>query len=118
MQAERELERIKKKMHKTEWNKGYYLALKGMLIASRSNTDGYSFLSTVNLNSLSSLQQYRRHFLNQLKKKFYEDFDRGYFSTWADYIRFLIRLYALNNPQKDSLQKTEKTIPKAKAASI
>jgi len=118
LQAERELERIKKKMHKTEWNKGYYTALDGMLIASRSNNDGYSFLSTADLHSLPSLQQYRRHFLNQLKKKFYEDFDRGYFSTWADYMRFHIRSHELHRSETDSLEKNENVNPRTKNTSI
>ena len=42
----RELERIKQRMHKTEWNRGYFRALCGMLAARRlNNTNSYAFLS-------------------------------------------------------------------------
>jgi hypothetical protein len=93
-------------MHRTDWNKGYYQALIGMLLTSRSSNDGYSFWSMLDTNSLSILQQYRRHFLSQLKQKYYEDFDRGYFSSWADYLRFLIKTYKNNQGANNKPQNT------------
>ncbi|MCK5627928.1 hypothetical protein KAI12_00540, partial [Candidatus Bathyarchaeota archaeon] len=44
-ESERELERLKQKMHKTEWNRGYYRALYGMYLSRRSNADNFAFFS-------------------------------------------------------------------------
>ncbi|MCK4483081.1 hypothetical protein KAU55_07610, partial [Candidatus Bathyarchaeota archaeon] len=88
-EAERELERIKQKMHKTEWNRGYSRALQGMLIARKSNNDNYTFLSKLDLNDKDALKDYRKEFRGHVKNKLHENFDRGFFSAWSDCMRVL-----------------------------
>jgi len=100
-EAERELERIKQKMHKTEWNRGYFRALYGMLIARKSNNDNYAFLSKLDLNDKNVLQNYRKEFRGHVKSKLHGDFDRGFFSAWAKFMRILNKL-AVNNPEAKS----------------
>ncbi len=90
--AQRELERIKQKMHKTEWNRGYSRALHGMLIARRSNNDQYLFLSKLDLDDKKLLQDHRKEFRRHVRNKLHGDFDRGYFSAWADCMRVLNKL--------------------------
>ena len=36
-EAERELERVKQKMQKTDWNRGYFRALYGMYLSRKNN---------------------------------------------------------------------------------
>lgn len=96
-EAERELERIKQRMHKTEWNQGYSKALQGMLIARRSNNDQHAFFSKLDLNNKEALRDYRREFRDHVKSKLHEDFDRGFFAAWADCMRVLSKL-VVNNP--------------------
>jgi len=92
-EAERELERLKQKMHKTEWNRGYFRALYGMLLTRRSNNnDSYAFLSKMDLNDKEALHGYRREFLDHVKNRLHGDFDRGFFSAWADCMRVLSRI--------------------------
>lgn len=107
-EAERELERIKQKMHKTEWNRGYFRALYGMLIARKSNNDDYAFLSKLDLNYKNVLRNYRKEFQGHVKSKLDGDFDRGFFSAWAKFMRILSKL-AVNNPEAKSVisEKTE-----------
>ncbi len=98
-EAERELERLKQKMHKTEWNRGYFRALYGMLLARRSNTnDAYAFFSKLDLGDKAALHGYRREFLDHVKNRLHGDFDRGFFSAWADCMRVLSRMAVANNP--------------------
>jgi len=97
-EAERELERIKQKMHKTEWNRGYFRALYGMLIARKSNNDNYAFLSKLDFNDKNVLQNYRKEFRGHVKSKLHGDFDRGFFSAWTKFMRILNKL-AVNNPE-------------------
>jgi hypothetical protein len=112
-EAERELERLKQKMHKTEWNRGYFRALYGMLLIRRSNnSDPYSFLAKLNLNDKEALQAYRKEFLSHVRNRLHGDFDRGFFSAWADFTRVLSKMN-LNNtetvgasPKKDENQAT------------
>jgi hypothetical protein len=92
-EAERELDRIKQKMHKTEWNRGYFRALYGLLLARRSNNnDSYAFFSKLDLNDKAALHSYRREFLEHVKNRLHGDFDRGFFSALADCMRVLSRV--------------------------
>jgi len=91
-EAERELERLKQKMHKTEWNRGYFRALYGMYLSRKSNGDGYSFFSKLDLTDKATLHACRREFFDHTKNGLHGDFDRGYFSAWADCMRVLTRM--------------------------
>ena len=91
-EAERELERLKQKMQKTEWNRGYFRALYGMYLSRRSNGDNYALFSKLDLSDKVALHGYRREFLEHTKNGLHGDFDRGYFSAWSDCMRILGRL--------------------------
>jgi hypothetical protein len=92
-EAERELERVKQKMQKTEWNRGYFRALYGMYLSRKSTTAvDYSFLSKLDITDKASLHTYRKEFLEHLGNGLHGDFDRGYFSAWADFMRLLTRM--------------------------
>lgn len=92
-EAERELEKIREKMHKTEWNKGYYRALYGMLRVRKSNNmDSYAFLAKLNLEDKEALKAYRKEFLNHVKNRLHGDYDRGFFSAWADFMRIALNI--------------------------
>jgi len=90
-EAERELEKLKQKMQKTEWNRGYFRALYGMYLAQKSN-DNYSFFSKLDLTDKPALHGYRRNFLDETRNGLHGDFDRGFFSAWADCMRTVARL--------------------------
>jgi hypothetical protein len=100
-EAERELERIKQKMHKTEWNRGYFRALYGMMLARRSNNnnDSYAFFSKLEFGDRAALHSYRREFLEHVKNRLHGDFDRGFFSAWADCMRVLSKIDVSNIPK-------------------
>jgi hypothetical protein len=109
-EAERELERLKKRMHKTEWNRGYSRALRGMLIARKSNSDGYPFLSSLDLDDQEVLLGYRREFLSHVRNKLHGSFDRGFFSAWADFMRVLSKIVADNPGSNDKASKKEEVM--------
>jgi hypothetical protein len=90
-EATRELDRLKQKMHKTEWNRGYFRALYGMYLSRKTNGDVYAFFSKIDLTDKEALHCYRREFLNHMRNGLHGDFDRGYFSAWADCMRILTR---------------------------
>lgn len=90
-EAERELERLKQKMHKTEWNRGYFRALYGMYLTRKTN-DAYAFFSKLDLSDKPSVHAYRREFLDHTRNGLHGDFDRGYFSAWADCMRTVGRM--------------------------
>ena len=91
-EAERVFERLKKPSVKTEWNRGYFIALNGMLLANRSKTDRYVFFSVVNALEKTDLHKLRLEFLNQANSSIHSDYDRGFFSAWAEYIRILLKM--------------------------
>jgi len=91
-EAERVLQRLRQRIQTTEWNKGYFQALYGMLLAQKNNDDRYAFLSNTNLSDRKELQTHRREFLKQARNRVHADYDRGYFTAWASYMQVLARL--------------------------
>ncbi len=91
-EAERELERVKQKMQKTEWNRGYFRALYGMYLSRKNTADDYAFFSKVDISDKVALNNYRKEFLMHMGNGLHADFDRGYFSAWADCMRILSRM--------------------------
>ncbi|MCK5562671.1 hypothetical protein KAI30_00735, partial [Candidatus Bathyarchaeota archaeon] len=112
-EAERVLLRLRQKKSTTEWNTGYFQALKGMLLAQRSNDDRYVFLSNVNFKNQNELQNYRREFLKQSRNKLHADYDRGYFTAWASYMRVLAKLEFATDKTKIKTPKKKEVKPKA-----
>jgi len=106
-EAERELERVKQKMQKTEWNRGYFRALYGMLLSRRTTSDSYSFFSKIDLTDKLAINNYRREFLDHTRNGLHGDFDRGFFSAWADCMRTLTRMEVSSPPN----QKVEISTP-------
>jgi hypothetical protein len=91
-EAERELERLKQRMQKTEWNRGYFRALYGMFLSRKANGDSYAFLPRLDLDDKAALHGYKREFLDHVRNRLHRDFDRGFFSAWADCMRVLSRI--------------------------
>ncbi|MGO8805966.1 MAG: hypothetical protein ACLQO7_05105 [Candidatus Bathyarchaeia archaeon] len=106
-EAERELERVKQKMQKTDWNRGYFRALYGIYLARKNSaTDDYAFLSKIDLSDKVALHNYRKEFLEHMGNGLHGDFDRGYFSAWADCMRILTRM-EIAPPQNGSVKASE-----------
>jgi hypothetical protein len=105
-EAERELERLKQKMQKTEWNRGYFRALRGMYLSRKNNNDSYALFPKLDLSDKGALHEYRREFLDHMRNGLHGDFDRGYFSAWADCMRILSRMEVA--PTQRSDQNAEK----------
>jgi hypothetical protein len=91
-ESERELERLKQKMHKTEWNRGYFRALYGMYLSRKKSNDEQSLFAKLDFSDKAAVHGYRREFLEHTKNGLHGDFDRGYFSAWADCMRVLGRM--------------------------
>lgn len=97
-EAERELDRITQKMQKTEWNRGFFRALYGMFLSRKTNGDAYAFFPKLDLSDKAALHAYRREFLEHVGSKLHGDFDRGYFSAWADCMRVFSRINIVDLP--------------------
>ncbi|MGD6853354.1 MAG: hypothetical protein ACQCN6_14945 [Candidatus Bathyarchaeia archaeon] len=107
-EAERELERVKQKMQKTEWNRGYFRALYGMYLSRKNASDDYAFFSKLDLTDKVALNNYRKEFLEHMGNGLHGDFDRGYFSAWADCMRILSRMEQPASQQPKSATEEEK----------
>jgi hypothetical protein len=114
-EAERVLLRLRQKIPRTEWNTGYFQALRGMLLAQRNNDDRYVFLSNLNLKDYDELRRYRLEFLKHARNKLHADYDRGFFTAWASYMRVLARLEFNTEKMKSKSQTKKKIETKAEA---
>jgi len=86
------LERLRKRVEENEWNRGYIQALEGMLSAQRSKEDSYAFLPNLEFNDKKELRKHRQEFLRYATDRLHADYDRGFFSAWAEYMRVLVRV--------------------------
>lgn len=91
-EAERIFERLQTKMKKNEWNTGYLQALSGILLVQRSGDERYALLTGLNLEEEGELKRNRRDFLNLAADDYQAEYDRGYFSAWADFLRVVPRV--------------------------
>jgi hypothetical protein len=61
-----------------------------MLLAQKQNGNQQSFMQSLDAKSARFLKQQKDEFHKQIRKRFNQDFDRGFFSAWQDYIRLLL----------------------------
>jgi len=93
-EAERILERLRAKrtkMGKNEWNRGYFQALNGIILTQKSGDERYAFFGNLSLDDEETLKKNRREFLNYIKDDLQADYDRGFFSAWADFLRTVLK---------------------------
>jgi len=93
-EAERVLERLDAKMGKkgrSEFNRGYLDALKGIVLTYRSGSDAYAFFSSLDLKNTEALKRHYGDFARNVDDRFHADYDRGYFSALADYMRVVLK---------------------------
>jgi hypothetical protein len=62
------------------------------LSRKNSATDDYAFFSKVDFSDKVTLHTYRKEFLEHMGNGLHGDFDRGYFSAWADCMRIIARM--------------------------
>ena len=80
------LENIKLRSENSQWRKGYINALEGMITVSEVKNDQNVLINQVKTTGSEPL---RKAFLKHSSNKLHSDFDRGFFSAWADYMRTL-----------------------------
>jgi hypothetical protein len=82
------------------------------MLLTMKNNDRYSFLSTADLNDKKHQKNYRREFLNHMENRLHDEYDRGYFEAWSDYMKILPKIEAptvSNNNKNHIKQAPEET---------
>jgi len=75
------LSRIQSRLKRDEWERGYFVALSGLLLGLESG-DQRLFI-----NNLADRQQHREEFLKHSQSRMHGEYDRGFFAAWADFCR-------------------------------
>jgi len=81
--AEIVLARVKKKLPRGEWNRGYFMALNGILLAFQTK-DPRAFVNNL---TEADLPQCGREFMAHARNSLHADYDRGYFSAMIEYVK-------------------------------
>src|SRR4030065_1038139 len=68
-----------------------------MFLSRKANGDSYALLSRQDVKGKSALNSDRREFLEHVRNKLHGEFDRGFFSAWADCMRVLNRISIPDN---------------------
>lgn len=87
-EAERLLQRIRVRLPKSEWGKGYLTALEGVLATCKSKDDKYAFLGKLP-NSREGLLKVSQEFKLRTESQVSSEFDKGFFSAWEYLTRML-----------------------------
>jgi hypothetical protein len=75
-----------------EWMKGYLNAFDGMLISlKKPSTRPTPFILMMEKDSLTRLEELKKTFNQESKRQLNAEFDRGFYSTWSEYIDFLLQ---------------------------
>jgi len=94
-EAERILEHIIDRMKRSglqDFNRGYLEALGGIFLTYRSSGESYEFFSNLEISDVEALKRHYVDFKQNSKNPFHADYDRGYFSALADYMRVVLRM--------------------------
>lgn len=84
-EAERTLDKIKEKAKSTEWYDGYIQALEGMITPLKTN-NRYALINQIQADEIKKLS---REFNSNSKNIFHKEFDKGFFTAWANYLKHL-----------------------------
>ena len=79
------LEKMRQEVKKTEWQRGYVRALRGMLVASRSGDDKRAFINRMKDRDLGEI---KKDFARKSREPLQTSFDRGFFTAWLEYLEF------------------------------
>ena len=93
-EAERIMERLTGRMKKSGMNnfdKGYLQALNGIILTYRSGTETYEFFSTLNIKDVEAIKKHYKDFVRNSQSRFHADYDRGFFTALADYMRVVMK---------------------------
>jgi hypothetical protein len=63
-----------------------------MYLSRKKSNDEQSLFAKMDFSDKAAVHEYRREFLEHTKNGLHGDFDRGYFSAWADCMRVLARM--------------------------
>ncbi len=87
--AEKVLETIKRGLKPNPLFRGYYNALEGMTMGLKSKDTRYLFINRMDLNDKKALKELQREFTKQSRNSHQDDFDRGFFTAWCEYVKAL-----------------------------
>jgi len=80
-EAERLLGRIRARLPKSDWGKGYITALEGVLATYKAKDDKYVFISKLP-NDREQLLKAAEEFRLRKESQVSSEFDKGFFSAW------------------------------------
>jgi hypothetical protein len=87
--AEKVLETIKRELKPNPLFRGYYNALEGMAMGLKSKDTRYLYINRMDLKDKKTLKNLQREFTKQSRNPRQDDFDRGFFMAWCEYIQAL-----------------------------
>ncbi len=91
-EAEKVLQQIKEKLTTTQWDRGFFNALEGIFAAFRAKDNPYFYATQIDPSDTKKLRQLRKEFLEESTNPLQNEFDQGFFSAWAEYVKDLQRL--------------------------
>jgi hypothetical protein len=106
-QAERTLKEIRGKLTKVKWNEGYLHALEGMLNAHRGKNDRYALINQLQ-NDKDNITDLMEDFRHRSRNLINSEFDRGFFTAWADLTHYLALKEGMTSKRGRKLENEDK----------
>ena len=90
-EAEKKLDEIKQVSGRSQHEAGYLKALEGLLLTYRSSNDKYLYLANMEFSGKNA-EALKKEFGQQAESSLHADYDKGYFSALADFVRAVGKL--------------------------
>jgi len=114
-EAEKKLEEVKQALGRSEQGGGYLKALEGLLLTYRSSNDRYLYLTNVELTS-KNVEALKKEFSEQAESQLHANYDKGYFSALADFMRAVGKLRPWRSRQSRQVSEKGSTAKESAAA--
>lgn len=85
--ARSHLEKLEKMVGNGEWGRGYSKAINGFISALKDNDSDALIVQLVKDIDYERAKQLLKHFEEILKHEFRDDFEKGYYTAWIEFLR-------------------------------
>ena len=85
--ARSHLEKLEKMVGNGEWGRGYSKAINGFISALKDNDSDALIVQLVKDIDYERAKQLLEHFEEILKHEFRDDFEKGYYTAWIEFLR-------------------------------
>ncbi|WP_048150445.1 hypothetical protein [Palaeococcus ferrophilus] len=100
--AKAHLDKLEKMVGEDEWGKGYDRAIEGFLSALKDNEGDSLIFKLINEFEREKASELKEHFERLASQEFRDEYEKGYFTAWAELLKAYLSQQTLLSMKKKS----------------